>query len=190
MAWKIERWFEDVFPGEQKVYEEYSSLPDRELVIVSGAVLDVALAELLSKRLIDDCKEVEIFLGLDANGMASCGSFGARIRLALLLGVLDSHDAAVLRSIQRLRNIFAHTARVSFLDISVVSEFKKLHGKFGEKQTSIYDEDMPKKGYRDLLQLLDTTPEASAGLILGIFAVYQAYFHRMHGQIKRIGNAV
>ena len=51
MAWKIERWLSEVFPGEDEIYAEYRSLPPRELAIVSAAVLDVALAELLSLRM-------------------------------------------------------------------------------------------------------------------------------------------
>jgi len=59
MTWKIERWLAEVFPGESEIYSEYRSLPPRELAIVSAAVLDVALAELLSLRLADHNKEVE-----------------------------------------------------------------------------------------------------------------------------------
>lgn len=53
MAWKIERWLTEVFPGETEIYAEYRKLPPRELAIVSAAVLDVALAELLVLRLHD-----------------------------------------------------------------------------------------------------------------------------------------
>lgn len=51
MAWKTEKWMRDVFPGNDSIYEEYRSLPRRELAVVVGAVLDSASAELLSKRL-------------------------------------------------------------------------------------------------------------------------------------------
>jgi hypothetical protein len=56
MAWKIERWLAEVFPGESEIYSEYRSLPPRELAIVSAAVLDIALAELLAVRLADHKK--------------------------------------------------------------------------------------------------------------------------------------
>ena len=70
MAWKIERRLADTFPGEQNIYSEYRSLPPRELAIVSAAVLDVALAELLSLRLNGQSNEIEEFLGLNADGRA------------------------------------------------------------------------------------------------------------------------
>jgi len=70
MAWKIERWLAEVFPGEKEIYSEYRELPPRELAIVCSAVLDVALAELLSLRLAEHGKEVEEFLGANGDGRA------------------------------------------------------------------------------------------------------------------------
>jgi len=88
MAWKIERWLSEVFPGEAEIYSEYRSLSSRELAIVSAAVLDVALAELLSLRLANQENEVEEFLGVNGDGRAPAGSFGARIQLGLLVDLL------------------------------------------------------------------------------------------------------
>lgn len=100
MAWKIERWLADVFPGENSIYSEYRSLSPRELSIVSAAVLDVALAELLVLRLRDESKEIEDFLGLNGDGRAPVGSFGARIQLGVIVGLLTPNDAAILRTIK------------------------------------------------------------------------------------------
>ena len=67
MVWKVERWLTEIFPGEDQIYLAYHGLPERELVIVSAAVLDAALVELLSLRLLDLPKEVEPFLGVDGD---------------------------------------------------------------------------------------------------------------------------
>ena len=83
MAWKVERWLADVFPGEENLYAAYKDLPPRELAIVAAAVLDSALAEILALRLKSVDKEVESFLGLNGDGRAHVASFGARIQLAL-----------------------------------------------------------------------------------------------------------
>jgi hypothetical protein len=83
MAWKIERWMTDVFPGEAQIYSEYRALSPRELAIVSAGVLDVALAELISLRLADYPKEAEEFLGINGDGRAPAGSFGSRIQLGV-----------------------------------------------------------------------------------------------------------
>lgn len=116
MAWKIEKWLDEVFPGEKNLFSEYSDLSEREFAIVTAGVLDLALAELISKRLIDKPKEYESFLGLDESGNAPAGSMGARIQLALLLGIIRIEDARILRIIKNIRNKFAHRVNVGFLD--------------------------------------------------------------------------
>jgi len=103
MAWKIERWLSEVFPGKESIYAQYHHLPRRELAIVVAGSLDLALAELISRRLIDYPKECEEFIGANEDGRAPAGSFGARIQLALLLGIITTDDAAQLRLIKASR---------------------------------------------------------------------------------------
>ena len=126
MAWKVERWLTEIFPGEENIYSEYRDLPPRELAIVTAAVLDSALAEILTLRLKENDQEIESFLGLDGDGRAPVASFGARIQLALLLRVLTSRDAAILRTIKTIRNEFAHRVNVGFLSPSILKETTKL----------------------------------------------------------------
>ena len=38
----------------------------------------------------------------------------------------------------------------------------------------------------EIAQYLPTVAEAGEGLVLSVFSVYQAYFHRMHSRIERI----
>src|SRR5687768_433997 len=115
MTWKTERWLDEVFPGESQIYSEYRTLSPRELAIVAAAVLDVALAELLVLRLSPYDKEAQEFLGLNGDGRAPTGTFGSRIQLGLLIGLLTPEDASILRVIKELRNLFAHRVDVSFL---------------------------------------------------------------------------
>ena len=100
MAWKTERWLAEVFPGEEKIYSEYRLLAPRELTVVSAAVLDVALAELLVSRLSGESREIEAFLGLNGDGRAPVATFGARIQLGLLVNILVPSDAEILRTIK------------------------------------------------------------------------------------------
>jgi len=37
---------------------------------------------------------------------------------------------------------------------------------------------------------LSNLPEAGEGLLLAVFTVYQAYFHRLHSRVNRIGDAI
>lgn len=103
MTWKSEKWLKELFPGDDRIYAEYHHLPTRELVIVAAAVLDAALAELLSKRLRDFPKEIESFLGVNGDGQAPASTFGARIQLALLIGLVTPDDADILEPEKHLR---------------------------------------------------------------------------------------
>jgi len=59
--------------------------------------------------------EIETFLGLNEDGRAPVVSFGARIQMALLLGIITKEDAAVLRAIKKIRNAFSHRVKLTFL---------------------------------------------------------------------------
>lgn len=193
MAWKIERWLAEVFPGRSEIYAEYRSLPPRELAIVSAAVLDVALAELLSLRMAGQIKEVEGFLGLNGDGRAPAGSFGARIQLGLLVGLLTPEDAAILRVIKELRNIFAHRVCVDFLEPSVIKATTKLYALWLNRAAEIVKSGAVngKTAHISGIQSsLSSVPEAGQGLLLAVFSVYHAYFHTMHDGVNRIGCAL
>lgn len=193
MVWKIERWLAEVFPGESEIYSEYRSLPPRELAIVCAAVLDVALAELLTLRLAGQEKELEEFLGLNGDGRAPAGSFGARIQLSLLVGLLTPGDAAALRTIKELRNLFAHRVRINFLSPAVLKATTKLHALWLKRTDALIQAGVMSGTTRHLEEIarhLPKTAEAGEGLLLSVFTVYQAYFHRMHGGVQRLGDAL
>ena len=193
MAWKIERWLTEVFPGESQIYSEYRSLAPRELAIVAAAVLDAALAELLSLRLVEHYKEVEEFLGLDGDGRAPAGTFGARIQLALLVGLISSDEAAILRAIKELRNLFAHRLRIGFLSPAVLKVTTKLLSLWLKRNDGLIKAGVisgTSGQLKRLGQYLPRYSEAGEGLLLSVFTVYHAYFHRLHARIPRIGDAV
>lgn len=193
MAWKIERWLSEVFPGEENIYAEYRSLSPRELAIVSVAVLDVALAELLSLRLVDQGNETEAFLGVNGDGSAPAGSFGARIQLGLLVGLLTKEDAAILRVIKELRNLFAHRVRVNFLAPPVIKATTKLHSLWLNRTTELIKSGAihgTTKHLSDIAIYLPTVAEAGEGLLLSVFTAYQAYFHRMCSRVIRLDTAL
>ena len=193
MAWKLERWLSDVFPGEENIYSEYRELRPRDLAITVAAVLDCALAELLIQRLGGPNKEIESFLGLNGDGRAPVASFGARIQLGLILGILTSRDVAILRTIKGIRNEFAHRVNVGFLSPTILKETTKLLSLW-RKQTNelVKAAVIPRSnGNLDIIeQELPCLPEAGEGLLLAIFSVYQAYFHRMHSRVTKINRAI
>ena len=153
-----------------RIYAEYAKLPRRELAIVASAVLDVALAELLSKRLMDYPKEYEQFLGLNEDGRAPAASFGARIQLALLLGILTPDDAAILREVKNIRNKFAHRVRIDFASSTVKPHVLKLHDLFWDRLTGLLEPivgDFNKA--KEMRAHLDK-PEAGAGLLMAVLS--------------------
>jgi len=194
MAWKIENWLADVFPGAPDIYHEYRHLTRRELVIVSAGVLDIALAQLLSMRLRGTEHEKEEFLGLNGDGRAPVGSFGARIQLGLLTGILTSEDVEILRIIKNLRNYFAHRVKVDFTSPEVLPLVRKLCEKWEERINKIVIESSSPKikgaGISEIRKYLEFEPEAGAGLLLSIFTVYQAYFHRLIDLVNPIEDVV
>lgn len=193
MVWKIERWLAEVFPGEEHIYAEYRNLPSRELAVVSAAVLDLALAELLALRLSEQPREIEEFLGLNGDGRAPAGSFGARIQLCLLVGILTQQDAAVLRTIKEIRNLFAHRVRVDFLSPPVLKATSKLHVLWLQHTEALIKDGAitgSTKHIKDLGHQLPNVSEAGEGLLLSVFTTYHAYFHRMHSRVQRVGSAL
>lgn len=193
MTWKVERWLKDVFPGEEQIYAAYRHLSDRELAIVAGGVLDLALAELLTLRMVDNAKEAESFLGLDGSGNAPGGTFGARIQLAVLLGVLTEEDARILRAVKNVRNAFAHRINLDLCNDAVQPHVRTLFTQWFERvQRLAKANERPHavEGLQELGRHLEDTPEAGAGLLLSVFTVYQAYFHRISGRVRRIDDVV
>lgn len=189
MAWKVERWLSDVFPGESRIYEEYRHLSRRELAVVAASVLDLALAELISMRLLDLPKECEEFLGLDEDGRAPAATFGARIQLALLLGIIADHDASILRIIKNIRNKFAHRVRVDFTSEEVKPLMIGLCDRWSILTKKLVDGGLVRATpelLAEVRQYLDLTPEAGAGLLLGVFTTYHAYLHRLSAHVARI----
>ncbi len=189
MAWKNEKWLRDIFPGPDRIYEEYRLLPDRELSIVAAAVLDAAIAELLFLRLRGPEIERHAFLGLDGDGRAPCGSFGARIQMAVLLDLITKDDATILRAIKNLRNKFAHEVNATFLSVSVIPTVIALYDTFASMSRRLVEGDFMNgsfDGRKELRDAIPNQPEAGAGLLLAVFTVYHAYFHRISERVTQI----
>lgn len=193
VAWKTERWLQDVFPGKENIYSSYQNLSNRELTIVSAAVLDAALAELLFIRLGGPEKERESFLGVNGDGRAPGASFGARIQIALLLNIIEPDDAVILRCIKAIRNHFAHRSSPSFTDQDVCAKTLSMLNTWSEKLNGLHERGHLEGTIMDSGKLdkvrphLNTVEEAGSGLLLALFAQYQALFHLMHDRLLPVG---
>jgi DNA-binding MltR family transcriptional regulator len=84
--------------------EELHKESDRAAAVLGAAYLDALLEDLLRAFFIDDPAEVNPLLAPDG----PAGAFGARIRLAYGLGLLAKDEYFDLKTVQKIRNRFAH----------------------------------------------------------------------------------
>ena len=130
MAQRIETWFGNLYDPSAKIPAEHKQLAPRELVIIACGLLDAALAEVISLRFRDDRNESDGFLGVEGDSRAPAGTFGARIQLAYLLGLIDAPMVRGLRGLKRLRNLMAHRVRIDLLSSDAQSCLDTVRGVF------------------------------------------------------------
>ena len=89
-----------------RFYNLISVESDRGAVLVSAALLDEGLQNLIQAKLISSTKEKDpLFHG----AIAPLGTFSSRIEMALRLGLIDESLNSILNTFRRLRNDFAHS---------------------------------------------------------------------------------
>jgi mannitol operon repressor len=84
--------------------DEFQRESDRAAAILAAALLDERLRRLLHAFMIDDETNVNLLLETEQ----PVGTFGARIRLAYCLGLVDDRVFKMLLLIKSVRNAFAH----------------------------------------------------------------------------------
>ncbi len=123
---KMEDWVSEIYGNNESFAKKYNSLTGRELAIVAAAVLDIGLAHLIERKLRNDKEESESILGMNGDGRAAIGSFGARIQLAYLITLIDKRELGVIRIFKKIRNEFAHTVNCTFLSKEIQDLVSKL----------------------------------------------------------------
>ncbi len=97
----------------RQFHEILSGESDRGSVIVSAAMFDDILSELLKHKLAPSIeKKDELF----DNGSAAFSSFSARIDLAYRLGLIRVNVRATLHMVRKIRNDFAHVSEPNTFD--------------------------------------------------------------------------
>ena len=84
---------------------------DRAAVIIAAAKLDQLLRDLIVARLVPSSKSDDDLV----DGDRPLGAFSARIAIAFRIGLIDAEVARSLDLIRRIRNEFAHEARLASL---------------------------------------------------------------------------
>jgi DNA-binding MltR family transcriptional regulator len=80
--------------------------------------VDETHAELLRTFFVDDPKAVDDML----EGPGAMSSFGVRIELAFLLGLITSRERRMLNLIRKIRNDFAHSSKYISFSQSPIKE--------------------------------------------------------------------
>jgi len=99
----------------------------------------------------------------------------------------------MLRVIKEIRNLFAHRVCIDFLSPPVLKATTKLHVLWLENAEKLIETGAlcgSTKPLRDLGQELPIISEAGEGLLLSVLTLYQAYFHRIHSRVQRVGSAL
>lgn len=131
---------------------------DRGCVIVSAAMLDDILSQLLKRRLAPSLEKKDELLD---DGSAAFSTFSARINLAYRVGLIRSNVRATLHLLRRIRNDFAHISDPTTFDSSSVKSRvheiftlnKEIMNSFSE---SIVDNGFPKPGNSNFIEAFGT----------------------------------
>jgi len=106
------------------LYRQLANESDRGALIVSAALLDDALLNMLKAKFCPSLeREDELFEGI----YAPLGTFAAKIDLAYRVGLFNAEFRKVLHLMRKLRNDFAHSVhKVDFSDPTVQSRLREL----------------------------------------------------------------
>jgi hypothetical protein len=183
MAQRIETWFGNLYDPSAELPPEYKQLAPRELVIVACGLLDAALAEVLSLRFRDDRNETDAFLGIEGDSRAPAGTFGARIQLAYLLGLIDAPMVQGLRGLKRLRNLMAHRVRVDLLSPDAQACLDTLRGVF---LSEIPSDAEHRADVESMCQASRTDLQAAKNMLLMWLLICQYMLAGRHPHITRV----
>ncbi len=101
------------FQGRENFVDDIHGKSDRAVAIVGAAFLDSHLEQLLGSFFVDDYDEVRALVGSDR----PLGTFGARIRMGYILGLISKEERDDLWSVNQIREFFIREmGELSFSD--------------------------------------------------------------------------
>lgn len=142
----------------QKFIKLLQEESDRGCVIVSAAMLDDILSQLLKRRLAPSLEKKDELL---EDGAAACATFSARINLAYRVGLIRASTRATLHLLRKTRNDFAHVSAPTTFDSSSVKSRvheiftlnKEIMNSFSE---TIRDHGLEKYKNSDFIEIVGT----------------------------------
>lgn len=143
------------YPDLGKLVEELSTESDRGAVIISVAVLEGLLGDILATYL-QNGDEIEDTLG----SFGPLGSLSTRADICFGLGLLSKKERTAIRKIQKIRNRFAHILSVSFANQDISDRCSAISfAEFGPDSAPISSRDVFLANVLNLLLELADRPE-------------------------------
>jgi DNA-binding MltR family transcriptional regulator len=110
----------------EKIMDELFCDNERAAVLVAVALIDDLVNELIIKyTFIENDKGIIVEL-TDPMRNSPLGSFVSRIKFAYAIGLISKEQMNDLKSVAKIRNMFAHRTTISFQDPTVMSLCSKL----------------------------------------------------------------
>lgn len=114
MAHTNETFTSENLRGRADFVKDIHGKSDRAVAIVAAALLNAHLEQLLAGFFVDDEREIRALL----DGDRAAGTFGTRIRLAYLLGLISAEEHADLWAIGQIEAVCAREmGELSFTDL-------------------------------------------------------------------------
>ena len=130
----------------------------------------------------DDPAEATDFLGADEDGRAPAGSFGARIQLAYLVGLISKKAVGSLRAIKALRNVMAHRVNADILGEKAQKALEPLRADL----LAPCEDPRIAEVFRKVASLSRADEEAARMLVLFLFSVLHDVLHETAQHLERV----
>lgn len=101
--------------------EEISAESERGVAVLSAAILDDLLREMIIAHLQNSSEAAEIF-----GPSRALGTLGARADISFALGIISHEERTNIRKIQKIRNEFAHIRATDFARQDISDRCKQL----------------------------------------------------------------
>jgi mannitol operon repressor len=126
---------DDALKDFNEFLREFQDETDRGAALVGAALIDLRLKETLAAFFADQKVGAEL---LEAKGNGPLSTMGARIKIALCLGLIDRDEFEECKLISKIRNEFAHrTHGTTFRDKTIAAYCFKLKIGFPTKSPLI-----------------------------------------------------
>jgi DNA-binding MltR family transcriptional regulator len=89
-------------------FNELQEESERSAAVIAGAFLEALLGDLLKAFMVQDKSTVVSLIGDERNSSRSLSGFGSRILACYCLGLISKQEFEDLKTIQSIRNRFAH----------------------------------------------------------------------------------